>query len=185
MSTEIALNDVFTNICIGGTERPSKRRRSSISTAAVSSPRPAQRAIVDKLKAELAAARSEIVSLKKSNNDLLDQQLDDDDDDDDIFGSPTRKATASKHTATGRPLLTATHSLSFLGNRPTRPTTPEPTENGSPEYDAPGEFDYSMNMNREMTPPSSSPPDANAPRHLQEQMVSEKSEMELKVGVSC
>lgn len=134
-----------------------------------SSPRSSQQGTIVKLKAELATARSEIKSLKKSNNDLLDQQLDDDDDD--IFDSPTRNTG----TYNGTELVTRP-------NRPTRPTTPEPTENGSPEYDAPGEFDFSMDMAREMTPPGSSPPDAVGPRHTQQgQTALQKSETELKV----
>ncbi|KAG9094558.1 hypothetical protein FS749_012224 [Ceratobasidium sp. UAMH 11750] len=161
----------------GNVERPNKRRRSSVSVAAVSSPQ----ATITKLKAELAAARSEIASLKKSNDDLLDQQLDDDEDD--IFDSSARNANTSIDTERStRPLFATAQSLSFLGNRPTRPTTPEPTENGSPEYDAPGELDFSMDMGREMTPPSSSPPDAVGPRReQQEQTTPQKSEMELKM----
>ncbi|KAG9078638.1 hypothetical protein FRC06_008268 [Ceratobasidium sp. 370] len=157
----------------GNVERPNKRRRSSVSVAAASPPRSVQQTTITKLKAELAAARSEIASLKKSNDDLLDQQLDDDDDD--IFDSPARNANTSTGTEQStRPLFAPAQGLSFLGNRPTRPTTPEPTENGSPEYDAPGEFDYSMDMGREMTPPSSSPPDAV-------QTAPQRSEMELKM----
>ncbi|KAG8745370.1 hypothetical protein FRC10_008229 [Ceratobasidium sp. 414] len=164
----------------GNVERPNKRRRSSVSAAAVSSPRPAQQTVITKLKAELAAARSEIASLKKSNDDLLDQQLDDEDD---IFDSPARNAHASTAPERSmRPLFALAQSLSFSGNRPTRPTTPEPTENGSPEYDAPGEFDYGVDTGREMTPPSSSPPDAVGPRRAQqEQTAPQKSEMELKM----
>ncbi|QRV75925.1 Golgin subfamily A member 3 [Ceratobasidium sp. AG-Ba] len=163
----------------GNTERPNKRRRSSVSSMAASSP---QRATITKLKAELATARSEIESLKKSNSDLLDQQLDDDDDDD-IFGLPARSINAhkDKDLATG-PLFVPTRNLSFLGNHPTRPTTPEPTEHGSPEYDAPGEFDFGIGMPEEMTPPSSSPPDAVRPEHVQvDQMTPQKSEMVLKM----
>ncbi|QRV90735.1 Golgin subfamily A member 3 [Ceratobasidium sp. AG-Ba] len=167
------------DILKGNTERPNKRRRSSVSSMAASSP---QRATITKLKAELATARSEIESLKKSNSDLLDQQLDDDDDDD-IFGSPTRSINAhkDKDLATG-PSFVPTRNLSFLGNHPTRPTTPEPTEHGSPEYDAPGEFDFGIGMPEEMTPPSSSPPDAVRPEQVQvDQMTPQKSEMVLKM----
>lgn len=115
----------------------------------------------------------------------MDQQLDDDDDDDDIFGSPTRKSRNAVTELPARPPLAFGKSISFLGNRPTRPTTPEPTEHGSPEYEAPGEFDYDMGMNRDITPPSSSQPDAiNLERSQDRSLVPEKSEMELKVSTS-
>ncbi|KAG8696216.1 hypothetical protein FRC09_008651 [Ceratobasidium sp. 395] len=160
-------------------ERPNKRRRSSVSAAAASPPRPVQQATITKLKAELTAARSEIASLKKSNEELLDQQLDDDDDD--IFDFSPNADTSRVTDRSARPSFPATHGLSFLGGRPTRPTTPELTENGSPEYDAPGEFDFDAGMTREMTPPSSSPPDTLGPRRIHEQTTPQKSEIELKM----
>ncbi|CAE6425044.1 unnamed protein product [Rhizoctonia solani] len=167
-----------------GSDRPAKRRRSSISVAATSSPRSTQQPAIEKLKAELANARSEIESLKQSNQDLLDQQLDDDDDYD-AFGSPTRKALTSQRRGMdnlARP-PGDTRGFSFIGGRPTRPTTPEPTEHGSPEYEAPDDIDYTvgMGMEREITPPNSSPPDATAPQFGQEHQGSERSEAETKL----
>ncbi|CUA73798.1 Golgin subfamily A member 3 [Rhizoctonia solani] len=169
-----------------GGDRPAKRRRSSVSMGVTSSHRSTQQqAAIEKLKADLAVARSEIKTLKQSNQDLLDQQLDDDDDYD-AFGSPTRKALSSQRL--GVDSLTRPHSgtrgLSFNASRPTRPTTPEPTEHGSPEYEAPDDIDYpiGMEMEREVTPPSSSPPDAIVPSFAPEhQTVREKSETELKL----
>jgi hypothetical protein len=120
--------------------------------------------------------------LKQSNQDILDQQLEDDDDYD-AFGSPTRKAISQRIDTEQsiRPHIAA-RGPSFLGNRTTRPTTPEPTEHGSPEYEAPGEFDYMAGLDREITPPSSSPPDAIASQTAQGNLAApEKSEMELKV----
>ncbi|KAF8761944.1 hypothetical protein RHS01_00484 [Rhizoctonia solani] len=80
-----------------GNDRPTKRRRSSMSAGVISSSQPSQHATIEKLKLELAVARSEIKSLKQSNQSLLDQQLDDDDDYD-TFGSPTRKALSSQRS---------------------------------------------------------------------------------------
>ncbi|KDN49539.1 hypothetical protein RSAG8_02241, partial [Rhizoctonia solani AG-8 WAC10335] len=111
-----------------GGDRPAKRRRSSVSVGVTSLPRSTQQTTVEKLKAELAAAQSEIKSLKQSNQDLLDQQLDDDDDYD-AFGSPTRKALSTQRLGTDnfvRP-PSVTRGFSFIAGRPTRPTTPEPT----------------------------------------------------------
>ncbi|KAG9125445.1 hypothetical protein FRC07_007582, partial [Ceratobasidium sp. 392] len=57
-----------------------------------------------------------------------------------------------------------------------------PTEHGSPEYDAPGEFDFGADAAREMTPPTSSPPDAVEHRRVQQvQTFPQKSELELKM----
>lgn len=170
-----------------GSDRPAKRRRSSVSVSvgATSSSRSTQQATVEKLKSELAAARSEIKSLKQANQDLLDQQLDDDDDYD-AFGSPTRKALSSQRLGTDNPVRppSDTRMFSFVGARPTRPTTPEPTEHGSPEYEVPDDIDYTfgMGIEREITPPNSSPPDAVAPRSESEhQGVQERSETEAKL----
>jgi len=180
--SEVGIAKEMVDTLKGSPDRPTKRRRSSVSATTASTPRPAQLATIEKLKAELATARTEIKRLTKSNQDLLDQQLDDDDDDDDIFGSPTRKSRNAVTELPARPPLAFSKSISFLGNRPTRPTTPEPTEHGSPEYEAPGEFDYDMGMNRDITPPSSSQPDAiNLERSQDRLLVPEKSEMELKL----
>ncbi|CAE6431837.1 hypothetical protein ACGC1H_001365 [Rhizoctonia solani] len=146
-----------------GDDRPAKRRRSSVSMASL--PQSSQKATIEKLKAELAAARSEIKSLKQSNQDLLDQQLDDDDDYD-AFGSPTRKALSSQRLGADNLIRPPSGTRGFsVAGRPTRPTTPEPTEHGSPEYEAPEDIDYpiGMGMEQEITPPHSSPPDAVAP----------------------
>ncbi|KAH7344514.1 hypothetical protein B0J17DRAFT_4251 [Rhizoctonia solani] len=167
-----------------GSDRPAKRRRSSVSEGVISSLRSTQQPTIEKLKAELATARSEIKSLKQSNQALLDQQLDDDDDYD-AFGSPTRKALTSQRLGTDN--LTCPPSgmrgFSFIGGRPTRPTTPEPTEHGSPEYEVPEDIDYAagMGMDRDITPPNSSPPDATAPRLEPEHQTLESSEAELKL----
>ncbi|KAJ1310963.1 hypothetical protein OPQ81_009474 [Rhizoctonia solani] len=168
-----------------GGDRPAKRRRSSVSLAVASPSRSTQQPIIEKLKAELAAARSEIKSLKQSNQDLLDQQLDDDDDYD-AFGSPTRKALSSQKLGTHNPVQPSSgaRGFSFVGGRPTRPTTPEPTEHGSPEYEAPDDVDYTfgIGMERDITPPNSSPPNAIAPRSGSEhQVVQEMSEVELRI----
>ncbi|CAE6470203.1 unnamed protein product [Rhizoctonia solani] len=168
-----------------GSDRPAKRRRSSVSMGVTSSPRSTQQTTVEKLKAELAAARSEIRSLKQSNQDLLDQQLDDDEDYD-SFGSPTRKALSSQRLGTESPVRPPgdTRGFSFVGGRPTQPTTPEPTEHGSPEYDALDDNDFTlgMEMQREITPPNSSPPDATAPRFEPgHQVMQERSETEIKL----
>ncbi|KAG8691634.1 hypothetical protein FRC11_014011 [Ceratobasidium sp. 423] len=168
-----------------GSDRPAKRRRSSVSVGVASSSRSTQQTTIEKLKAELATARSEIRSLKQSNQDLLDQQLDDDDDYD-SFGSPTRKALSSQRLRAESPIRPpgGTRGFSFVGNRPTQPTTPEPTEHGSPEYDALDDNDFTigMGMEREITPPSSSPPGAVAPRFEPEhQVVQGRSETEIKL----
>ncbi|CAE6469684.1 unnamed protein product [Rhizoctonia solani] len=168
-----------------GDDRPAKRRRSSVSKGVASLPQSAQKAAIEKLKAELAAARSEIKSLKQSNQDLLDQQLDDDDDYD-AFGSPTRKALYSQGLAADNLIRppSGTIGSSFIAGRPTRPTTPEPTEHGSPEYEAPDDIDYpiGMGMEREITPPHSSHPDAIAPSFESEhQGAQEKSDTEHKL----
>lgn len=157
-----------------------------MSTVAASSSRSSQQATIEKLKADLAAARSEISYLKQSNQDLLDQQLEDDEDYD-AFGSPTRETVVSHHDEAEQSVRhSARKGLSFPGNRPTRPTTPEPTEHGSPEYEAPGEFGYAPEMDREMTPPSSSLPDGTAPQVTSQDNLGspEKTEMELKVCIS-
>lgn len=163
-----------------GDDRPAKRRRSSVSVAAISSSRSTQ-ATIEKLKADLAVARSEIKSLKQSNQDLLDQQLEDDDDYD-AFGSPTRKALSSQRVESERPVrpFLSPRNISF-GNRPTRPTTPEPTEHGSPEYEAPGDFSFMGEVDREMTPPSSSPDAIGSFAARDDQTVPPKSEIELKL----
>ncbi|CAE6479481.1 unnamed protein product [Rhizoctonia solani] len=166
-------------------DRPAKRRRSSVSVGVTSSSRSTQQASIEKLKAELAAARSEIKSLKQSNQDLLDQQLDEDDDYD-AFGSPTRKAISSRRLGTDNMIRPPgdTRGFSFNAGRPTRPTTPEPTEHGSPEYEALDDIDYpiGIGVEREFTPPNSTPPDAVAPSFEPEnQVVQEPSETENKL----
>ncbi|CCO27258.1 hypothetical protein BN14_01294 [Rhizoctonia solani AG-1 IB] len=164
-------------------DRPPKRRRSSVSAGLASSSQPSQRAIIDKLKAQLAAAQSEIKSLKHLNQDLLDQQLDNDDDYD-AFGSPTRKALSSQRSEIDSSIRpSSVKGLSFLG-RPTRPTTPEPTEHGSPEYEVPNDIHYTIGMEpeREFTPPLSSPPEAATSQFEQEpQLLQESSETETKL----
>ncbi|KAF8609794.1 hypothetical protein BDV93DRAFT_518549 [Ceratobasidium sp. AG-I] len=180
--SEVGIAKEVVDTLKGSPDRPTKRRRSSVSATAVSTPRPAQQATIEKLKTELATARTEIKRLTKSNHDLLDQQLDDDDDDDDIFGSPTRKSRNAETELPAHPPPAFGKNLSFLGNRPTRPTTPEPTEHGSPEYDAPGDFGYDIGMDRDITPPSSSQPDAISTERSQDGLVvPEKPEMEFKL----
>ncbi|CAE6420084.1 unnamed protein product [Rhizoctonia solani] len=165
-----------------GSDRPVKRRRTSVSAGVVSSSQLSQQATIENLKAELAAAQSEIKSLKQSNQDLLDQQLDDDDDYD-AFGSPTRKALSSQRSEIDSFIQpSGTKGLSFLG-RPTRPTTPEPTEHGSPEYEVPDNINYTIGIEaeREFTPPLSSSPEATTSRFEQEPHISrERSETEIK-----
>ncbi|QRW19525.1 reovirus sigma C capsid domain-containing protein [Rhizoctonia solani] len=169
-----------------GNDRPTKRRRSSMSAGVISSSQPSQHATIEKLKLELAVARSEIKSLKQSNQSLLDQQLDDDDDYD-TFGSPTRKALSSQRSVVDSPIRpSGKKGLSFLG-RHTRPTTPEPTEHGSPEYEAPEDIDYTngIDAEREFTPPNSSPPDAMISRFEQfeqePQILQERAQTEIKL----